>query len=169
MLSRFSQKLDVMIVTKNPAVLASETNLRGCSIVATITTSGEDIGEGVTGFALWANPVLCPVSVGEIQGCTQSHDHDHTVYWSQGYFLWIRPWGSVASAFHAAVCKIGAMSYGDRSFFHTEPWTLGLAVRREANYNLLQSSETVSFESRHRSERIMFWSKISLEKFPDCG
>lgn len=46
--------------------------------------------------------MLCPVSVGEIQGCTQSHDHDHTVYWSQGYFLWIRPWGSVASAFHAA-------------------------------------------------------------------
>ena len=130
---------------------------------------GRTSGEGVMGFALWANPVLCPIWVGEIQGCTQSHDHDHTVHWSWGYFLWIRPWGSVASAFHAAVCKIGAMSYEDCSFFHTEPWPLGLAVRGEANYSLLQSSETVSFESRHRSERTRFWSKISLETFSDGG
>ena len=44
MLSRFSQKLDIMIVTKIPAVLAAENKFHGCLIVATITPSGEAIG-----------------------------------------------------------------------------------------------------------------------------
>lgn len=108
------------IVTKIPAVLASENKLHGCLVVATIIPSGEDVGGRCDR--------ICTVSkssalswVGEIQGCPQSHDHDHTVHWSWGYLLWIGPWGAVASALHAAVCKIAAISYEDHSFFHSEP------------------------------------------------
>lgn len=41
MLSRFSQKLGIMIVTKMPAVLAAENKFHVCLTVATITPSGE--------------------------------------------------------------------------------------------------------------------------------
>lgn len=169
MLSRFSQKLDVMIVTKNPAVLASETDLHGCLIVATITASGEDVGGRYDG--------ICTVSKSGALSCLSG--------WDSGLYSEPRPWPHcllvtgiflMDRALRVGGFCIPCSRLQNRGNELWGPlflpyWALNFGASSEgrSDYNLLQSSETVSFESRHRSERIRFWSKISLEKFPDCG
>ena len=65
-----------MIVTKNPAVLASETDLHGCLIVATITASGEDVGGRCNG--------ICTVSKSGALSCLSG--------WDSGLYSEPRPW-----------------------------------------------------------------------------